>query len=327
MAELSAPLQDDRRYFCIVHSDRPAQLDQCDLNYLELRYSRPGRLPPRQAFETLPAAKTFNAFGGQITVHDIGESGFEPPRLVARLRPDHYKPQHAIWHGGRLWVVGADQIEIYDGRLDLVTTIEDPWLAGGHTVFPDGKGRMLVSCSASDSVLIIDQMTHRVVGAHRMPESLYGHNYALKRTDSVADHYISNDAQLTHINCATPWRDGILTSSLIHGAIGWFDGDGRYEELLRGFVGCHGARASSSEEFYFCDSCLGALVFVDSHMRPRRRIGTGSKWLHDATQIHGTLYALALYDRQQVWFIDGDTRETIHILDCEPLGAPQFLSW
>jgi hypothetical protein len=327
MAELRTPLQDDRRYFCIVHSDRPAQLDQCDLNYLERRYSRPDRLPPRETFETLPAAATFTSFGGEITIHDLGESRFEPPRLVARMRPDQYKPQHAIWRAGRLWVVGVDRIEIYDRRLDPVARIDDPWLAGGHTIFPDGKGRMLVSCSSSDSVLVIDQATLSVIGAHRMPESLYGHNYALKRTDSVVDHYISNDAQLTHINCAYPWRDGILTSCLIHGAIGWFDSEGRYEELLRGFVGCHGGRVNTSGEIYFCDSALGALTIVDSRMRISQRIGTGSRWLHDATQIHGTLYALALYDRQQVWFIDSVTRETVCVLDCGPFGSPQFLGY
>jgi hypothetical protein len=326
VAESREALRDDRRYLCVVHSDRPLQLEQCELNFLERRYERADRLPPREPFEALAPARTFAAFGGEVTVHDIGRDGRDPPRLAARLRPPRGKPQHAVWHERRLWVLGAERIEVYDDRLVLVATIEDPWLAGGHTIAPDARGHMLVSCSASDSVLVVDEAGLRVVDALRMPERLYGRNYELGRADSVVDHYIGNDAQLTHINSAQPWREGILTSALIPGAIGWFDRERRYHELLRGFVGCHGARAVSAEEFHFCDSCLGALVFADSRGRVLRRIATGSKWLHDAVRVGGDVYALALYDRRQVWFVDAATRETLYVVDCESFGSPQFLS-
>jgi hypothetical protein len=327
VSEFRSALVTGRRYFCITHSDRPAQLDQCDLNYLELRFSRPDRLPPAKAFHMLPPASSFTAYGGEVTIHDLGESGREAPKLVARLRPQSYKPQHAIWHSGRLWVLGEHQIEIYGPRLEHLGSVEDPWLAGAHTMMPDGKGRLLVSCSASDSVLIIDESTLTVTDALRLPESLYGRNYPLERSDSVVDHYVSNDEQLTHVNCASPWRGGILVSTLIQGAIGWFDREGGYSELVRGFVGCHGARANSAGEVYFCDSCVGTLMLLDGNMRPRRRIGTDSKWLHDAVEIDGDLYALALYDRRQVRFVDVVARDVVGMIDCEPYGAPQFLGY
>jgi hypothetical protein len=326
MIELSAPLRRDRRYLCVVHSDRPTALDQCDLNFLERRYAQPDRLPPREAFQSLPPASRSAAYGGEITLHEIGVGGRDPPRLVARLRVAHYKPQHAVLHQGRLWALGADRIEIYDGDLAPLATIQDPWLAGGHTIAPDGRGHMLVSCSASDSVLVVDEASRRVVDALRMPEALYGRNYDLARTDSVVEHYIGNDAQLTHLNCAQPWRGGVLTSALIPGAIGWFDPQRRYRELLAGFVGCHGARANGPDEIYFCDSCLGALVFANSQGRVTRRVATGSRWLHDAVRIAGDLYALALFDRAEVRFVDAATRETLYGLACESFGSPQFLS-
>jgi hypothetical protein len=327
LLEKLGTLSPERKYLFITHSDRPLALELCDLNYLERRYARPGRLPPAVPFEALQPSTTHSPYHGEITVHDLGPDGRDPPRLVARFRPPGYKPQHAVWHEGHLWVVGVEHLAVYDASLAPVARIEDPWLAGGHTVIPDGAGRMLVSCSASDSVLVVDARRFQVVGAHRMPERLYGRNYELSRQHSVVDHYITNDLQLTHVNCASPWRGGILTSSLIPGALGWFDVSGHHKELLRGFVGCHGARVATGGEIYFCDSCVGALVFVDDRMTIRRRIGTGSKWLHDAVQVEGDLFALAVYDQGEVWLMDVASRTVLHRIDCGPFGGPQFLAW
>ncbi|MBV9522408.1 MAG: hypothetical protein JO010_06430 [Alphaproteobacteria bacterium] len=316
-----------RRYLCITHSDRPASLDKCDLNYLELRYSRPGRLPPQEPFEALKPSKTYSPYAGEITLHDLGEDGRGAPRLVAKMRPEGYKPQHAAWHGGRLWVVGVEHVEVYDGALRSIAKIEDPWLAGGHTIAPDGRGHMLVSCSASDSVIRIEENGFRVVDALRMPEALYGRNYALARDDSVVEHYITNDQQTTHVNCAWPWRGGILVSALIPGAIGWFDERRSFTELLGGFVGCHGARGTQGGQIYFSDSCVGTLMLLDENLRVRRRIGTGSRWLHDAIEVAGDLFALAVYDREEVWLMDTASREVVHVIDCRGLGGPQFLAY
>lgn len=317
----------DGRIFCITHSDRPASLDKCDLNYLEERYSRLDRLPPTEPFSSLAPSKAHSPFGGEISIYSISRSVHEPPRLIARLRPETFKPQHAVWDAGLLWVVGVEHVEIYGPDLKSIARVEDPWLAGGHTIASDGRGNMLVSCSASDSVIIIDSKAGRVIDALRMPEELYGRNYSLSRSDSVVDHYIINDAQLTHVNCAWPWKGGVLTSSLIPGALGWFSPGGEHRELLRGFVGCHGARVRSDDgSIYFCDSALGALVFLDSKMRIAKRVATGSLWLHDAIQIDGDVFALAVYDSSEVRFMDVVTRKILHKLDVTAFGGPQFLS-
>lgn len=326
---LTAPLQTDQKYLCITHSDRPASLDKCDLNYLELRYSRTDRLPPAIPFEDLARSTTHSPFSGEITVYRIDHAD-QSYTFVARFRPEGYKPQHAIWHAGRLWVLGVEHLEVYDEQLNSIGRVDDPWLAGGHTIAPDGCGRMLASCSASDSVLVIDIGSMKVVAAHRVPESLYGYNYALTRQHSVVDHYITNDLQIGHVNCASPWRGGILVSSLIPGAIGWFDPNGAYTELLRGFVGLHGVRVAESGDLYFCDSCNGMLIFAEPRgqgLAIKQRIKIASLWLHDAVQIAGSVYALAAFDLNQVVFIDVSTRSVLGAIDCTPYGGAQFLAY
>jgi hypothetical protein len=323
--QILEPLSADESYFCITHSDRPTALDKCDLNYLEMRFARRDRLPPKEPFKSLTPAK--DPYGGEVTIYSIGAEGRDTPRLIARFRPHGFKPAHATWRNGRLWITATAHIEVYDEHLKSIARIDDPWLAGLHTIIPDGCGRMLVSCAASDSVIIIDEQSMSVSQAIRLPEKIYGRNYALSRADSVVDHYITNDLQITHVNCAAPWRGGIVTSSLIPGAIGWFDEDGHYSELVRGFVGCHGVRASSTGELYFSDSCVGTVVFLSPEMRVKRRLRTESFWLHDAVEVAPELFALALFDKKEVRFIDATTRNMVYCIDCTEHGGPQFLAF
>ena len=187
---------------------------------------------------------------------------------------------------------------------------------------------MLVSCAASDSVLTFDQETGHLARFWRVPEALYGHNYPFDREDSVVDHYVTNDLQLTHINCASPWRGGTLVSLLIQGAIGWSDGRGHYRELVRGFVGCHGVRVRSDvEEIFFADSCTGMLVFLNVQGEVIRRVGTGSRWLHDAVQISGELFALALFDHREVVLLNVATRQVVARIPAGPSGGPERLAF
>jgi hypothetical protein len=317
-----------RPLLCVVHSERPMEEPHNDINYLERRFGSPLRLPPWQAFETLEPASAFSPYLGAVSVYDIGDAGDRPPELVCGFRPGTYKPSHAMWHDDRLWVLGTEHIEVYDAHLTPLTAIRDPWLAGGHTIVPDDRGRVLVSCSASDAILAFDQRTGELSQAWRVPEDRYGRNYPLAREHSVVDHYIPNDLQLTHINCAWPWAGGFLVSLLIQGAIGWSDGNGDYREITRGFVGCHGVRVrSDAEEIYFADSCSGMLVFLDRRGGVIRRVGTGSRWLHDAVQIRGDLFAAAPFDRNEVLLLNVATREVVWRIPCAGRGGPQFLSF
>jgi hypothetical protein len=319
----------DRKVFCVTHADRPTELSRCNLNFLEKRFGNPDRFTGITPFSDLAPIAEYQPFGGTVTVWSLDDEDLSHPRLMAFLRPD-YKPQHAMWHKGILWVLGVDRLVLYQIRKTAVTkigSITDPWLSGAHTVAIDGRGRLLVSCSASDSILVVETESSKVVSALRLPESMYGRNYDLRRNDSTVDHYIHNDIQLTHVNCAWPWRGGIVLSTLAQGAIGWFDSEGTYREFLRGFVGCHGVRARQrTETLYFSDSSLGVLTLLDANMGVRHRIHTGSVWLHDSLELSENVFAVSCSDRNQVEFIDIATRSVVGAIPCADFGlGPQFL--
>ena len=315
------------RLLCVTHTERPVEVERCSLNFLTRRYADPARLRAVVPFEQLTPSSQHSPYGGGITVWSFADDDWRRPELLAHLEPEGYKPQHALWHRGRLWVLGVECLEVYDARLERLAVVEDPWLAGAHTIAPDGWGRLLLSCSASDAVLMVDEDSLNVVAAVRLPEALYGHNYSLKRSDSVVRHYVANELQLTHINCAWPYQRGVLISTLIQGAIGWFGPEDDYRELARGFVGCHGVRVSEAGEIYFSDSCQGTVVFLDGRHRIARRVAFDSRWLHDALQLAGPVWAVSPAERNRIILFDLDRCEPIRTIDCTPFGAStQFLS-
>lgn len=318
-----------RKVFCITHSDRPTEPERCSLNFLETRFNKPDRLPAKVAFESLPHVSTQQPFKGAVTVWDFGERKYDKPSLLAVLRPEEYKPQHALWYLNRLWILGVDRLEIYDSGISLLAAIDDPWLSGAHTIIPDGNGYLLITCSGSDSVLFLSDQSLTIDSALRVPEYLYGRNFNLLRDDSVVDHYIPNDLQLTHINCASSWRGGVVVSMLIQGAVGWFDAEKHYRELLRGFVGCHGVRSDSRTGcLYFSDSCLGTIVFLNEGLGIHRRIDMNSKWLHDALQIDGPIYVGSVTDSNRITLLNVDSRETVAEISGAEFGmGTQFLSY
>lgn len=317
-----------QKLLCVTHTERPVELDRCNLNFLTRRYTDPNRLPPTVPFESLTPSSNHSPYLGDVTVWEFVGGDLRTPRLLAHLHPEDYKPQFALWFKQRLWILGVEILEVYDSTLSRLAIVRDPWLAGAHTIVPDRRGHLLVSCSASDSVLVIDEDTYEVVQALRMPQALYGYNYPLSRQDSVVDHYIINDYQLTHLNSAWPWRNGILVSTLMQGAIGWFDQNGDYEELLRGFVGCHGVRVTETDQIYFCDSCLGSVVFLTPNLGEERRLNTGSLWLHDAQQLGCQSFALSVADRNSVEIMDFITGEVLSVIPCGDFGkGTQFVSY
>jgi hypothetical protein len=308
---------------------------------LQHRFRRLNGIENLAPFEALPPIPD-TRYLGAITIWGFKPGGWSEPLHVATLRP-RYKPQHAIWYKGQLWILGAEILDVYDGSLNHIATIKDPWMADAHTITPDGKGTLLVTCSGSDAILFIDDETMTVKKAWRMPEKVYGHNYSLQRTDSVIDHFIENDFQLTHINAAYPWpgprrcrlarfrpaarREGIVVSTLIQGAIGWLSSKGSYRELVSGFIGCHGVRVDKrTNDIYFTDSTTGTVVFIDEVGRVKTRFATRSEWLHDAQQIEGAVFALAVSDRNVVEISNIDTKELLATIDGRRFGqGPQFL--
>ena len=312
----------------IVHSDRPVEFDQCELNYLTRRYESISRLNDLPRFDSLSPAAEHNCYRGSVSLWKFNQGELSKPVLAAHLRPNGYKPQHVVWHDDRLWVLATECVYVYDRHFQHIATISDPWMAGGHTIVPTGEGMMLTTWSASDSVIIIDVKSMSVRHVLRLPEVLYGRNYPLQREDNVIDHYIHNDLQLTHINAAWPDCEGILVSLLIPGAIGRFNSAGEYQEITRGFVGCHGVRVDHRGQIYYCDSCMGTINFIDREGRLSHRLDCNSRWLHDALEIKSGIFATAVADRNTVEIVDLSTLETITRIDGSELGeSVQFLSY
>jgi hypothetical protein len=310
---------------CVTHSDRVTDLDRCSLNFFEKRYDR--RLQNLPPFETLSPSTAYSRYKGVVTVWGLTAGSWPRPELLATLRPS-FKPQHALWHNARLWLLGTEVLEVYDRDLTRQGAVTDPWLADAHTVAPGPRGSLLVSCSGSDAVLFVDPRSLRITRALRMPEELYGLNYPLTRSDSVVEHFIPNDLQTTHVNAASSWRDGVVVSTLAQGAIGWFTADGDYTEITKGFVGCHGVRADPRNGgLYFTDSTTGTIVFLDEDGRIRGRFATRSSWLHDAQHLDGDVFALAVTDRNVVEISNVRTKELLATINGGPFGeGPQFLS-
>lgn len=300
----------------LTHSSRRTNLSRCSAEFLTRRFGDPGRLGRLPPFESLPPPEPL--YCGAASFLEVLED--ESGRLCFRpgTRWKHReKVQHVASLGEAGLLVGFEQrVELR--RPGAIRSYEHPLLAGLHTVAPLPGGQALLSCSASDALLVLDLATGEVEKVLRMPEDVYGRRYDLGPGMDLRRHYIGDEQQTTHVNAAHPFDGGrrAVVSTLIQGAVGVFDLEtGAYEEIVRGFVGCHGARVSAAGEVYFADSTAGHLVFLDDRGRTARRFDAGSRWLHDVQQIRGSVYAFALADANElrVWDVDlGDRGELLY---------------
>lgn len=318
----------------LTHSSRPVDYSECTYQALVDRYSDPNRLNDLPPFESLPHIDTRRHFRGGLSILNLKIEGGRPRlRRLNYLDPD-FKIQHAALVDRGLVLCLEDALLLLDDPTARFTEahtarINDPWFAGLHTVFTSGNGRCIVSASAPDAVLEVDLDKKAVVRRMRLPSSIYGKNYALDERCSLAEHYIYNDIQLAHLNCAWPTSgSAIYVSSLIYGDIGRFDADGRYELLSRGHIGCHAARTTMDHStLYFADSCHGVLVLCDLSGSIRRKVQVDSKWLHDAQHVGGNVYALCLSDRNLLLFLDIESGEPLLTESFAELGGSlQFIN-
>jgi len=322
------------KYFCLTHSTRKMAFHEASLNYLTRRYASPDRLKNLPPLESLPN-EYCSEYIGNVSVWKTSDDFMQRPVLIAFMEKN-YKIQHAAIHKDKLILCGTAFIEIYNiqdvidnqGSATCERIISHPWFSGGHTVVVNKAGELVVTCSGSDAILFFD-LSGNLVRYYRMPEQLYGHNYDLKLTDDTRLHYIRNDFQLTHINCASEYRDGYLVSALIQGLIGFFDRNGQYTEISRGFVGCHGVRPQypETDSFYFSDSTRGTLVEMNFKGVIKRRFSLESKWLHDALCIGENHYMFVPSDLNTMEFWNIQSEEKIWEVKCDIFGATsQFLS-
>ena len=306
----------------LTHSSRRTNLARCSAEFLRRRFGDPARLRNLPPFEALPPPEPL--YSGAASFYRVVEDGKGLRFLSLGSIRDAEKIQHLALLSDTDLLIGYEH-RVERWRLPGCTVLrryEHPHLAGLHSVAPLAGGRAVLSCSAADAILILDLETGEVERTLRMPASLYGQGYPLGPDTDLHRHYIDDEGQTTHLNQAYPFDGGrrVLVSTLIQGAVGIFDLEtGAYEELARGFVGCHGARVNEEGQVYFADSTAGHLVFLDGEGKVARRFDAGSRWLHDVQQIAGGVYAFALADANElrVWDIDRE----------ELIFARRFFTW
>lgn len=319
----------------VSHTSRRWDAAQCDRSYLARRFSAPDRLRALPPFDSLrPNTAPYH---GLLT--------------LARLRLDHdtvsaeslahYESRGKIVHAARmadtLVVCFDSSVAVFDATsredapIDVASgqDLHDPWFAGLHTVMPLDDHVCLLSCAGPDAVVWLDLGERRVIRRWRIPAERYGTNYALDETTSVVDHYIPNDLQLAHLNCASPDpRGGVLVSMLGPGDVGRLTPAGDFELLASGLVGCHGVRFSEArQKVYFVDSCGGRLMEIREPGGPATLFETGSRWLHDAVHLQAGLFLLTMADRNALALVDVDTGHVVAQLEVAGVnGTVQFLA-
>lgn len=312
---------DDLGILILTHSSRLTDTQQCSVNYLTRRYEDSERLKKLPPFENLPEISEQKYLTGSVSIYrvllvhgnnrlyfkfigNIKGKGRERAQHVAMLNSSDllvgYEEYLELWRFPKP-LQSFERITM--DSFSVEKQYQHPFFPGLHTVNLISKGHAVISCSAPDAILILNVNTGQVVQTLRMPDYIYGHNYDLIPEMDLKRHYIGNDYQTTHINSAYPMQDGrrILVSTLIQGAIGIFDlRDRSYQELIRGFVGCHGARVNDAGRIYFADSVTGCLVFLDDDGSITKRFGVNSRWLHDVHQIKGDIYAFSVADLNEL---------------------------
>jgi len=320
----------------LSHSSRQWNREQCDREYLRKRWAKPGRLDDLPPFETLPPHAA--PYYGLLSIFRIELS---PNGIEGRLL--HYyvsseKVVHAAVVGGRIVVAFDDGAAVFTRRdngecvgpdPDSGQRLADPWFGGLHTIVPVDETTCMVSSSGADAILWLDVTSGSVIRRWRLPQARYGANYDLDSTTWLTEHYVANDFQLGHLNCASPdGRGGAFVSVLGQGDLLHVSASGEAELLATGYVGCHGIRpfAGQSDSAYFCDSCSGRLMRVNGK-DVQTMFETGSRWLHDAVQLTGGLFLMTLGDRNALVLADVERGRALAEFDFRGAeGTVQFLN-
>lgn len=307
------------RVVCLTHSSRPFLEARCTVNAFEQRFqsSVQGDVP---ALETLSGVRDAVPFTGALSLWQLFRDENRYRLMFLRdYRPD-YKVQSAVFHEKQLLVYGSDRLEIFDQDFQCVATITDPWMVGGHTVFVDKKGDAWITCSPANAALRIDLKQQKVVERLVMPRT-YGQAYELTSESDLHTHYVPTDLQPTHLNCAFPCGDELFVTLLRQGAVGAFDSDRNYRELVSGFRGCHGGKIDpDTGELLLTDSPSGIVWFFDRETgQVKSRLQMRSSWLHDTHPLGMGHYVAALSDRNCVQVVSRDGHVRCEI-DARPYG-------
>lgn len=292
------------KILCVTHSSRPFLEARSSLNGLEQRFGGQ-RTNSRPPFESLPGKDQAVPFNGSLTLWAFDETAETPALRFLWSYDPGYKIQSATFVGGLLVICGSDRLEILNHHKELIRTIQDPWLCGGHTVFADAQGDIWVTSAPANAALKVNLETGSVVERLLMPHR-YGTGYDLGPDSDIHEHFVPTDLQPTHVNCAYPVGDGLLVTLLIPGVVGRFDGKRHYREIVTGLRGCHGGKLNpAGDELYVTDSASGLIWFFDPNTgKNKGRLKVDSQWLHDSHYVSDTIMAAGLSDRNVLCLID-----------------------
>lgn len=306
------------KVLCVTHSSRPFEQTCSSLNSIERRFP-PGRLQALPPLDSLGSVQAAMPYSGRLTLWRLDDC----PRLeFLRAYDPDYKVQSAVFAGDALVVCGFDRVEILDTDFKPRRTVRDNWIAGGHTAFMDAEGSLWCVSAAANAILRVDIERGEVVERIRMPPR-YGTGYPVRLTDDLRAHFVPIDLQPAHVNCAVPTPAGVLVTMWIPGAVGLYDADRRYREIVHGLRGCHGGRLTSDgRQLYVTDSSAALIWFFnldDGRVVRRLRIDD-SAWVHDSELIADRLLAVSIADRNEVRLVDLGSGETLFRQDCSPFG-------
>ena len=319
----------------VTHTSRVWDWERCTQDFLRNRYQMPGRLDALPLFEQLPSVQEFRSYAGRLTLFDLTIDGTGIHFAATRCVDSDLKANHVCKMGDDLIICFDDCLFITsvdtDGEAGArrLERIDDPWFGGVQMVFSIDDAHCVISASAPDALMVFNLAKRRVVRRWRVPADRYGRNYDLTEKMSVHDHYIANDMQLTHLNCAYPdGSGGFWVSALAQGDIGHVTADGGYEVIVSGFVGCHGVRYSRELDLlYFSDSCTGRLIGIGADRAPHVLGSVESRWLHDSQHLTGDLFLLCLGDRNEIVVLDIGSNSEIVQFDMRVRGENvQFVS-
>ena len=322
----------------LTHTSRSWDWTRCSRDFIAQRGADPNRLRNLPPFESLPPCQD-HLYSGGLSVLEVAGDACATNVVARRCIDSHFKIQHATLVGGRVVMCFENFLAVLPRLHETVEDInlrpgshwriDDPWFSGLHTVFPVDDDVCIVSSSGADAVLWVDLRSRKVIRRWRLPAEIYGFNYDLTPSMSIVDHYIHNDIQLGHLNCAYPdGQGGCYVSTLFQGDIGHVDQDGRYSLLARDQFGCHGVRvAQNGRDVYFADSCGGRLMKLEPGGGASEIWSTDSRWLHDAEQVDPELYLLCLGDKNAIALVDLSTGKERgrFALDCRGANV-QFAS-
>jgi len=315
-------------WITLSHSARKLDLSRSSASQLKDRFSNPNRLDNLPPFETLDNAGA-PSWENNITVW-AWNSKTRTLQLGNFIRWN-YTVNHAFcdYSRARLIICAHDKLEICSLAGTMLSQVSHPWFAGGHTVHTDSANNYVVACSSSDSVLTICSEKLRIVKMWRIPSKLYQTNYNLDSGSDVRLHYICNDQQISHLNSAFPTPHFLLVTCFIQGSIVKVYADGLTEELVSGFVGCHGARLTRNGDIYFSDTPSGKIIWLDASGMHLSECDLNTTWLHDAIELPHDLYACAVGDSNELRIIERSSGVTVGSYSMAEFGATPCLlnSW